>query len=65
MAVLQIIDEWKSFRSKFQESKPSDIRRHHAKDEINVNRTWVVNFKGKSVIHATLSPQHSIEFQAG
>lgn len=65
MAVLQVVDEWKTFRSQVQGTKPLEVPKVNAHTEPDVKRTWIVSLKGRSVVHATLSPSHSIELQAG
>jgi pyrroloquinoline quinone (PQQ) biosynthesis protein C len=61
MAVLQVLDEWKAFRSSFRRPEstpnpPSDTR--------SAPNTWNVWFKGQSTICAALSSRHSMELKA-
>jgi hypothetical protein len=64
MAVLQVIEEWKTFRNRFNQSKPVKIPT--VKDsEQETKQSWTVSLKHKTTICAVLSPTHTIQFQAG
>lgn len=64
MAVLQVIEEWKAFRSNFTESRPLDIPSAN-QCEPEAKQTWIVSLKERTIIRAILSPTHTVQFQAG
>jgi hypothetical protein len=59
-----VIEEWKTFRNRFNQSKPVKIST--VKDsEQETKQSWAVSLKHKTTICAVLSPTHTIQFQAG
>jgi hypothetical protein len=64
MTVLQVIEEWKTFRNRFNQSKPVKIPT--VKDsEQETKQNWTLSLKHKTTICAVFSPTHTIQFQAG
>jgi hypothetical protein len=61
MAVLQVLDERKAFRSSFR--RPESIP-NPPSDTQSAPNTWNVWFKGQSTICAALSSRHSMELKA-
>ena len=66
LAVLQVFDELKLFRNhmKLSPTDESPPPVPHS-EETASRKSWVVSLKGKTTICAALSPQHTIELQAG
>ena len=64
LAVLQVIEEWKTFQNRFNQFKPVKIPT--VKDsEHETKQSWAIALKHKTSICAVLSPTHTIQFQAG
>jgi hypothetical protein len=64
MAVLQVMEEGKTFRNRFNRFKPVKIPT--IKDsEHETKQSWTISLKHKTSICAVLSPNHTIQFQAG
>ncbi len=64
MAVLQIVEEWKTFRNHLRQSEPEAIPVPMC-TEPESRQSWIVSLKHKTTICAVLSPSHTIQLQAG
>lgn len=64
MAVLQVIEEWKTFRNHFRQP-PTERNLASEKTDIDTKPSWTISLKHKTNICAVLSPKHTIQLQAG
>jgi len=65
LAVLQVLDELKLFRSHVKSSSVESPPLAPLSKEAPSRKSWIVSLKGKSKVCAALSLHHSIELQAG
>ena len=65
MAVLQIIEEGKTFRNHLKPSQPAVSIPAAKSVDPERKQTWTVTLKHKTTICAVLSPSHTIQLQSG
>lgn len=70
LAMLQVLDEWRQFRqhmirSSSDASFAQDAGSESGSKSSGKTNGWTISLKGKTTICAALSPQHTVQLQAG